>query len=79
MKGFALVRFDGPVVEFWTGIGWTTDRRAALLLDKSAQHRALTEWRRQMADDPARDVWLVLDWGRDSERTFATRDDGVIS
>lgn len=79
MKGLVIVSFGEPVT-FWTGYGnreaFATDRRLAHVIP--SEEHALHAWRSLLAVEPARDLWIVRDWGLDSERTIATRDEGVF-
>ena len=70
-----IVSFSDDPVTFWDGSGW--QRGSANALKMTSKPAALAAWQVLIADT-SRDVWLVKDWGKMSERTIATREYGIL-
>lgn len=60
---------------FWTGTDWR--KRSVNALKIPSKSDAMAIWRSLSVDD-TRDVWLIKDYGRDSEKTIATTHYGVL-
>lgn len=74
---YAIVNFGRDEVSFWNGSTWVATFRDALLI--ASKREALALWRTVSGAQCANSVWCVKDWGKISERTVATTEDGIFA
>lgn len=74
---FTIVNFGRDTVAFWNGTAWVASLRDALSI--ASKREALALWRAVSGTHGANSVWCVKDWGKISERTVATTEDGIFA